>query len=198
MFGFGSAPVSGLLGSGRPATITWLISLIVVDTVEAESGWTFMHILQEIFKFAPPLADGDAATPIIFIGRMSLTAAPVKHTHPRLVCVAVFLFLDPDRVTMSEHDAANCFELKTAARFGATVSQAPSHYAQLHAAGTLATPKHFLFGSVGNSENDQPPKALTCDIDESAHDGLHTRLLREVTAGPARVRPLRCQDSTNA
>jgi hypothetical protein len=71
-----------LLFISCPSAIGWFVITVVVDSVDAHSGWAVPHILEEVFKFSPPGANGYTSTPVVWIARTVGIGASLNHASP--------------------------------------------------------------------------------------------------------------------
>lgn len=79
-----SATVSALFGTCRPADISRLISLIVVDTVyRVLGGWLRANVRKERFEAIPPfVADSNSTTTVVVVSVGVRVVAAFSHRRP--------------------------------------------------------------------------------------------------------------------
>ena len=159
-----------LLRACRPPAIAGKISSIVVDAVDAASGRSLVHVGQKVYKLAPPSADFDATSTIVWVTRHIFVGAASDHSRPRSVCTAEFSIRG---VSVRGRTSVAVFSLKAATGKCHAVSQATATDDQLVAATTAALPANrTIFSERGDVENSQASVAATCDIYESGHGDL--------------------------
>jgi hypothetical protein len=75
-----------LLAVRRPTAIPRFVVAVIINAIDAgPSARTLAHIKDEILEPRPPIADGNAATPIPWVMRVLGVVATGAHVLPRLV-----------------------------------------------------------------------------------------------------------------
>jgi hypothetical protein len=86
-----------LLCRAGPAAIIRTVRTAIVDTVEGHAFWRFTHVIKEVLKRAPSLANGDTSPAILVVPSMRGRPASAVHTFPspvrfgprRVLCLGV-------------------------------------------------------------------------------------------------------------
>lgn len=74
--------ISRLLDHAGPAAIFRRIRAVIVDAVDGITRWAFSHVGNEIGEGAPPLANRDSATAVMFPARLFRVHASLPHRRP--------------------------------------------------------------------------------------------------------------------
>lgn len=74
--------ISGLLFHRSPSTVAWLVSPVIVDALDGQSGRAISHVGVESLKRLPPIANANASRPIVF-GLNVVGLAPSADSLPR-------------------------------------------------------------------------------------------------------------------
>lgn len=135
MLGNALSLIAILLAAGCPATIVWGVIAVVVDAVNGVIGrWLWTHVENKIAENTPPLADCDAAFPVVLIIAAIRVIAALKHVRP----CSIFWRTMPRMVT-----ARAIFCKKTAAGTYEATSHRVCKYYRFIPAVTLEAPDSF-------------------------------------------------------
>ena len=112
--------ISSLFYRSSPATISRLVVAVVVDTINALSGWSFSHIGKKVFKFVPSLANCNSTASVVLpVGRVGVGASA-----PNVLPSSVHNGIRrPLAMAVSGGCLTGAFSLKTAARTCMAASQ---------------------------------------------------------------------------
>lgn len=79
--------VLNLLLLGSPSTVGWFVVPVVVDAVQTVSRrWPWTHVRKKALKaHHPRRTDGDATSPVVFVGGISGVEAALSHRCPGAV-----------------------------------------------------------------------------------------------------------------
>lgn len=168
-----SPAVVNLLATSGPAAVTGLVVPVVVDPVDREktsaslASWSLAHVGEKVFERFPSLADGDAASTIVFPPWSVRVVTPEPHGLP---CgVRGSGARTTDSVTVSK-----VFRRYDLALEAATAGRVPSyqsmpHDDQLIAAVTAADPAAIGSGFWTEAENQQTTVPVTSLVDCRRH-----------------------------
>ena len=119
---YGKIPVVALIGilsfSVRPAAITWVIVAGIVDAIQGLTFRLFSHILVEVHKSLPAVADANAAPAVVFESSMVRVLAALFHGIP----YPVFSTAGPDGAFCSSVDGQTVIA-ETSAAFAVPINQ---------------------------------------------------------------------------
>lgn len=112
-----AAGIARLLRISSPFTIAWLVSLVIVDSVNGVLvGWPRPHVRNEICKVTPSVAHRDSTSTVPLVSRAFWITAPLKH------CIPDAVFLRPVQPVPDMDDGT--VSLEAAARTAFAFSQA--------------------------------------------------------------------------
>jgi hypothetical protein len=79
-------PIVALLLHGGPAAIRWAVSLGVIDPIHRQAKFkTWTHVVNEVFKFHPPVADGDTFSAVETVSGVTPLKTPEFYSFPDFV-----------------------------------------------------------------------------------------------------------------
>jgi len=168
----GIASILGLITNWNPLAVSWCVVPVVVDAFNRVTGRSRPHVCKKTFERVPSLADTNATTPIVFEKSVIRVVASITDMQPGHILA---WSQRSSRHTMSTTG------VKASTRFSIAAAKRATPHRRIIAAIASAQPLAvFTFSSF---QNDKSTEALTCDIQISGHDNLHTRLLCQAAAG---------------
>lgn len=92
------SPIALLFSPTRPSAIFWAVVSVWINSVNRITVWARTHVVQEVLKRIPSLANSDPSTTVrIVVGKLGIIAAashskphPVKRVPFATSCVTVF------------------------------------------------------------------------------------------------------------
>lgn len=161
--------VVSLSGNKIPFGIIWGVSLFVIDSFNRVlSGWATTNVCNEVFKFAPAVADSNSTTAIIrkFLIARVKTASFHRPPHGVLRFVSHPVFM--------AKQFAN-FALQAAATSSVPVLEFARRRNKICAALTLTVPFSCFFDSSGVPQDRQSVKRATSQILENRRSGVRRK-----------------------
>lgn len=165
-----------------PSAIFFAIVAIVIYAIKRHPLWSRTHIGIKVFKLVPALANGYAASSIVFISRIFLISASRQHRKPhsidRLETHTMLELFGP--ISFGRY-----FLTKTPARSSFPVFQSGSSHDNFVSTIAMAQPSRRLTGSVLFArDDDKAAKSISNGDSGPVHSSMLTFNLRSVKWQP--------------
>ena len=146
---------------GRPAAIVGFVIAVVVDAVESHANRPFTHVFKERLKVQPSVANRDSASAVSLETSVVCVRAPPLHASPGIIGWG-------SRAPMRSGDSS---PVMAAIRY-APPAQVGEICDSRSAAVTFTEPTRLaVLVSVRKMERGEEPEALSRDVSECGHEG---------------------------